>query len=93
MGQAQGATAAGMHPALAASIAGALNGAAVMRRAQYVSALRAHDWGHQWSDDVSVVQRGAAERRWLREAAAQIDPGFELWNQAAPADQRDGAVL
>ena len=82
-----------IHPALSRSIDLALTGAAAIRRQQYVTALRGHDWGYAWSDDHRAWVRGSAERHALRTMAAQLDPDFEIWNQHCPAQHRNGGAL
>lgn len=82
-----------IHPALSRSIELSLSGAAAIRRQQYVEALRSHDWGYSWSEDYSVCVRGSAQRRALRNTAAQIDPDFVLWNQHCPAEHRNGGAI
>ena len=50
----------------------------------YTNALRAMDWGFEFSDDNSVYQRGREELARLRRIQRQLDPGAVIWNQYAP---------
>ncbi len=51
---------------------------------RYRNALAKFDWSHEWSDDMAVVPRGRAALEHLRELQLDVDPGGELWREAAP---------
>lgn len=53
-------------------------------QAEYVQALKTHDWSHEMSEDHSVWQRGAAELERLRLWQQRNDPLYEVWNSHAP---------
>jgi hypothetical protein len=55
-------------------------------REAYQQALKAHDWHHQFSDDAGAVRRGAVQRAALVRMQQDLDPGYELWNAAAPKE-------
>jgi hypothetical protein len=55
--------------------------AATPEHAGYVSALKAHDWSHEFSDDGRVYRRGRDELEQLRATQQRIDRNFQVWNQ------------
>jgi hypothetical protein len=57
-------------------------------RAEYMVALKRHDWSYEFSDDYSAYRAGNAQRFSLKESQPIVDPMFDLWNAAAPADYR-----
>jgi hypothetical protein len=61
-----------------------------LRIAAYKSALQRFDWNYEWSDDGRVYQRAKERFAELKHEAEQVDPGFEVWNQIAPARFANG---
>lgn len=61
---------------------------AVGHRESYIAALKAHDWSHQYSDDMRQLQRGRESLVALQQAQELIDPEFSVWNEHAPEDYR-----
>lgn len=53
-------------------------------QAQYVAALKAHDWFFQYSDDISVYRRGRDSLAALRATQQRIDPQLKVWNAHSP---------
>ncbi len=81
-----------LHPILEAALAQIAEAPAIIRRAQYVSALRAHDWDFEFADTQHYYEKGRDQRARLMLEAAAIDPDFELWNKACSAQYRRGGA-
>lgn len=62
--------------------------AAVLKRNEYLKALRAQDWSFEFSDDGRAYRAGRASLESLRALQAEIDPEGEVWNTVAPAAYR-----
>lgn len=71
-----------------AEVASALNAILHSKRAEYMVALKRHDWSYEFSDDYSAYRAGNAQRFSLKESQPIVDPMFDLWNAAAPVDYR-----
>ncbi len=56
--------------------------------AQYVQALKDHDWEFSYTDDHSVYQRGHNSLAKIKRLQKQIDPDATLWNVTAPPAYR-----
>lgn len=84
---------AGVHPVFAGILAGieaAPLQIADAKRAEYVKALKQHDWTYQWSDDGAKWRRGSESRKALVAMQPELDPDFAIWNQHCPERYRDG---
>lgn len=79
-----------LHPVFAGLLQTFAGQPAQLRRAAYVSALRRHDWGHEYSDDINAWRRGREELAQLRAEQREIDPDFELWNRNCPEECKNG---
>lgn len=62
------------------------------RRADYVAALRAHDWGFEYSDDMRAVRAGRESLARLMLERAAIDADGAIWNSLAPEGFKVGEV-
>lgn len=56
--------------------------------ANYIAALREHDWQFGFSGDVKVYRVGRDSLAALRQAQVLIDADFMVWNQWAPEEHR-----
>lgn len=56
----------------------------IKTQAEYVDALKAHDWSHEMSDDHSVWSRGRHELGFIKQYQQFNDPTYEVWNLHAP---------
>ena len=54
----------------------------------YMKALREHDWGFEYTDDMSVWTRGRDSLTALRYVQPALDPDYMIWNQFCPAEWR-----
>ncbi len=59
----------------------------ILRKAQYITALRKHDWSHEFSDDARKVREGQAVLAQLRQEADEIDADRAIWNANVPSDE------
>lgn len=84
MREAHAAVSEGMDP----EVVSALNALLHAKRAEYMIALKRHDWSFQYSDDHTAWRNGNAKRFELNELQPLVDPLFDLWNAAAPVDYR-----
>lgn len=79
-----------IHPLFAGILAGIQQQPAILERCSYETALRKHDWSHEFSDDGNVYRRGRAELAALREQQARIDRDWRIWNSIAPTQCANG---
>lgn len=56
----------------------------IKSQAEYVKALKAHDWSFEMSDDHSVYTQGRLELAALKQYQHRFDPTYEVWNTHAP---------
>ena len=56
--------------------------------AQYVQALKDHDWSFDYTDDNAVYQRGFNSLAKIKRLQKLIDPDGTLWNTVAPEAYR-----
>ena len=55
---------------------------------EYRSALAAHDWFHEYSDDHAVWAKGRSQYKALCEMQKHIDGNGAIWNEYAPAEMK-----
>jgi hypothetical protein len=51
---------------------------------KYKQALKAHDWYYAFADGYNEYDKGKEQRNKLHEMARDLDPDFNIWNEAAP---------
>lgn len=73
-----------LHPVFAGILAGITAQPEQIKRAEYITALRKHDWQSEFADDMSAVRAGRESLKRLVELRAEIDPSGEVWNSVAP---------
>jgi hypothetical protein len=56
--------------------------------AQYVQALKDHDWSHDYSDEHAVWIRGRNSLARITRMQKLVDPDAVLWNVTAPPAYR-----
>lgn len=56
--------------------------------ADYIQALKFHDWSYQYSEDMRVWRAGASQRAVLNDLRSRLDPDGAVWNQHAPSDEK-----
>lgn len=67
--------------------------AAEARRAAYIAQLKAHDWGHEFSDDPRVWRAGRESLLLLRALQRELDLDGSIWDQHAPEGHRIGHLI
>lgn len=75
-----------IHPVFAEALQPFVDAHKTIRMSTYETALKAHDWTFQYSDDQRVWCRGVLQLRWLECEAREIDAEFAVWNRIAPTD-------
>lgn len=73
-----------VNEAFAPILASIADQSLMLRKAAYKTALQAHDWTFEWSDDAKSVEAGRQSLKFLVAERAEIDPDGAIWNSVAP---------
>lgn len=65
----------------------------ILRRADYVAALRRHDWSFEHSDDMRAIRAGRESLKGLVAERAAIDADGAIWNSVAPEGFKVGGEV
>lgn len=80
------------HTAFAPILASIADQSLMLRRAAYKTALMAHDWTSEWSDDDRFVTAGRESLKFLVSERAEIDADGAIWNSVAPEGFKVGGA-